>query len=57
MAIKTARVSFDIDIDEEAVDELKRAVDHHMESLVDLEGWPEIHYVHNARVETIKEGE
>lgn len=54
---KLVNISMIMRIEEAAFSDLAKAVDHQIESLVDLESWPEIKSVSNATISEIKKSE
>lgn len=52
--MKTIEVNFLMEVEDNAVEEVKKSVDHHIERLIDLESWPEIKNVYRATAKEIK---
>lgn len=48
--MKTMEINFKVVVDEDAVDELKKCINHHIDRLLDLENWPEIRSVYDAKI-------
>ncbi len=46
--MKTIEVNFLMEVEDNAVEKVKKSVDHHIERLIDLESWPEIKSVYHA---------
>lgn len=55
--MKTIEVNFLMEIEDNAVEEVKKSVDHHIERLIDLESWPEIKSVYHATVKEVEMNE
>ena len=47
------QISFKAEIDDEFLGELQRIVDHHLESLIDLDSSPEIKNIYEGEVEEL----
>lgn len=45
-------VSFDMEIEDDFLSELRSVVDHHADWLLDLESYPEIMSIYNGKLET-----
>lgn len=52
--MKTIEVNFLMEVEDNAVEEVKKSVDHHIERLIDLESWPEIKNVYRATAKETK---
>ena len=52
--IKEIKLTMNLTIDADSLDELKR-LEHHIEELLDLDNWTEIKSVYGVEVEEIKE--
>ena len=50
-----AKISFNIEINEEDYDELERIIDHHLDYLVNTEDFPEIQDYWGATLEKVEE--
>ena len=50
--MKTLKVEFLIDIENDAVDKMKTVIDHHIDYLLDLESFPEIKSVYKAKMDS-----
>lgn len=46
--MKTVMVQFMVDIEDNAIENLKKAVTHHLDYLLDLDSWQEIKSVHDG---------
>ena len=51
--MKTIEVTMKMNIDEDSYNELKRIINHHIDYLLDLDSYPEIHCVYGAKVSEI----
>ena len=45
------KIIIHVDINETGIEELEKAIDHHIEYFVDLNAWPEIERVYGCSVE------
>lgn len=55
--MKTIEVNFLMEVENNAVEEVKKSVDHHIERLIDLESWPEIKSVYHATTKEVEMNE
>lgn len=55
--MKTIEVNFLMEVEDNAVEEVKKSVDHHIERLIDLESWPEIKSVYYATAKEVEMNE
>lgn len=55
--MRTIEVNFLMEVEDNAVEEVKKSVDHHIERLIDLESWPEIKSVYHATVKEVEMNE
>lgn len=55
--MKTIEVNFLMEVEDNAVEEVKKSVDHHIERLIDLESWSEIKSVYRATAKEIEMNE
>lgn len=51
--MKTIEVTMKMEVDDDFYDDLKRIVDHHVDYLLDLISYPEIHSVYGAKIQEI----
>lgn len=51
--MKTIEANFLMEVEDNAVEEVKKSVDHHIERLIDLESWPEIKSVYHATAKEV----
>lgn len=45
------KITLHVDINEADIDELEKTINHHIESFVDLDAWPEIERVYDCSIE------
>ena len=55
--MKTIEVNFLMEVEDNAVEEVKKSVDHHIERLIDLESWPEIKSVYHTTAKEVEMNE
>ncbi len=55
METKRVNVSMIVEIESKAFEDLAKSIDHHIESFVDLDSWPEIQSISNAEIKEIKD--
>jgi hypothetical protein len=55
--MRTIEVKFLMEVEDNAVEEVKKSVDHHIERLIDLENWPEIKSVYHATAKEVEMNE
>lgn len=53
--MKSILVTMKMDVEDNAVEELKKTIDHHIEGFVDTESYPEIKSIYDARLEVYEE--
>lgn len=51
--METVEITFKAKVKD--IEELKKAVHHHIEYLIDLEQWPEIECIYGAEIRELKE--
>lgn len=54
MKTKKVKISFEVYVDEDSVDELKRHADHHANWMLNFHEYPEIKGIINGKVEEIE---
>ena len=55
--MKQLKVELMMSVKDEAVEEIQSTIYHHIERLIDIENWPEIHSIYYANSEVITEEE
>lgn len=53
--MKSVKITFTAEVEDDKVDELKKNVDHHLDYLIDFDSWPEIKNVHDAKAVLLAE--
>jgi hypothetical protein len=51
MEMKTALVTMKMDVEEDKIDELKSIIGHHIDGFVDIDSYPEIKNIYDAKIE------
>ena len=53
--MKSVKITFTAEVEDDKVDELKKTVDHHLDHLIDVDSWPEIKNIYNAKAVLLAE--